>query len=608
MSTPGTGLKMDNERILNLTLEIVYLLTGEDYVPSGECERRSRTQSPITKSSHSLIHEKNNDQKILDLTNKIIELLTGEVPIRCQDVTVHFSMEEWEYIEGHKDLYKEVMIKNHRLLTSPDGSVHRQKAGIPYIAARSPNRKTGHDSKTVTESEAGHLPLIENSKKRTLEKTKHEESRSEENIVYDMNRNTKCTSTSRLSYPQCPSIDIEEETNSCVRENVTDHNTYKATECTQPFPLIHIKEEPVSCDEGDNTDGEIFTQTDHRQQYLSPHFREAIVSRGSIADLEFISPTARTQLYASIHIEEEPVSCDGKITDTDSYVPADHSHRYPSILIEEEADTCEGGNRTTVYTLTDPRQQYPAPRIKEEPVSYDGRNLTNSNFYTPRNHTQQYSAIHIKEEPVFWEEESLTIPSSNAQSDYTSPQDINDAEFIEYISIHNGKTHDYGDYSNQLFFNSKRVKSEKIPVEQYPLYKYGKCFSEPSSLFTHHRISNSDVPFECSYCGKSFVYYTHLVTHQRIHTGERPYACSVCGKRFAHNSTLITHQRIHTGERPYVCFQCGKCFTKKSNLTTHNRIHTGERPYSCTRCGKSFGSKSHYNRHVKIHKKETSLF
>ncbi|KAM5126707.1 uncharacterized protein ACMZJ9_021192 [Mantella aurantiaca] len=74
---------------------------------------------------HSLKPEKNNTKKILEMIQKMIGVLTGEVPIRCQDVTVYFSMEEWEYLEGHKDLYKDVLMDNQPPLTSPDGSSNR---------------------------------------------------------------------------------------------------------------------------------------------------------------------------------------------------------------------------------------------------------------------------------------------------------------------------------------------------------------------------------------------------------------------------------------------------------------------------------------------------
>ncbi|XP_071996029.1 oocyte zinc finger protein XlCOF29-like [Engystomops pustulosus] len=87
LSDPPRMDKDRNEttrRILDLTLEIIYLLTGEEYTvvkkSSGECvtPRVSGgwTQSPITQPPpHSLIHE----QKILELTSRITELLSGEV-------------------------------------------------------------------------------------------------------------------------------------------------------------------------------------------------------------------------------------------------------------------------------------------------------------------------------------------------------------------------------------------------------------------------------------------------------------------------------------------------------------------------------------------------
>ncbi|XP_056415812.1 gastrula zinc finger protein XlCGF53.1-like [Hyla sarda] len=74
-------------RILNLILEMIYWITGEDYTvvkkSSGECVTPrvsgdwSRSQSPAPEEPppHSLKHE----QKILELTSRITELLTGEV-------------------------------------------------------------------------------------------------------------------------------------------------------------------------------------------------------------------------------------------------------------------------------------------------------------------------------------------------------------------------------------------------------------------------------------------------------------------------------------------------------------------------------------------------
>ncbi|XP_073419676.1 oocyte zinc finger protein XlCOF8.4-like [Dendrobates tinctorius] len=100
--------------------------TSSDRCQDPVSEGCGRPLSPITgPPPHPLIHEDINDQKILELIYKMMELLTGEVPIRCQDVTVYFSMEEWEYLEEHRDLYKNVIMEVPQPLTSPDLSSKR---------------------------------------------------------------------------------------------------------------------------------------------------------------------------------------------------------------------------------------------------------------------------------------------------------------------------------------------------------------------------------------------------------------------------------------------------------------------------------------------------
>ncbi|XP_069610814.1 gastrula zinc finger protein XlCGF53.1-like [Ranitomeya imitator] len=110
--------------------------TGEDYtvvkkISSEHCQDPASEgwEKPLNPNTgpppHLLIHEDINDQKILELTYKMIELLTGEVYIRCQDAAVYFSMEEWEYLEEHKYLYKDSMMEVPQPLTSPDLSSKR---------------------------------------------------------------------------------------------------------------------------------------------------------------------------------------------------------------------------------------------------------------------------------------------------------------------------------------------------------------------------------------------------------------------------------------------------------------------------------------------------
>ncbi|XP_075118418.1 oocyte zinc finger protein XlCOF29-like [Leptodactylus fuscus] len=98
------------ESLLNLTLEIIYQLTGEDYTvvkktSSGRCQAPvydgyGGTLSPILRPPpHPLIQEEINGQKILELTHKMLELLTGEVS-GCRCLFLHGGVGVFRRTQG----------------------------------------------------------------------------------------------------------------------------------------------------------------------------------------------------------------------------------------------------------------------------------------------------------------------------------------------------------------------------------------------------------------------------------------------------------------------------------------------------------------------------
>ncbi|XP_053567528.1 uncharacterized protein LOC128657273 [Bombina bombina] len=97
------------ERILNHILEILYLLTGE------------RVTNSLT-ASH-MTGDKMTAERILTHTLQIMYLLTGEeqattdVCTRRRNAAVDtVELEDSGYIEGHKELYKDVMMETHQAL------------------------------------------------------------------------------------------------------------------------------------------------------------------------------------------------------------------------------------------------------------------------------------------------------------------------------------------------------------------------------------------------------------------------------------------------------------------------------------------------------------
>uniref|UniRef100_A0A146NNM6 Zinc finger protein n=1 Tax=Fundulus heteroclitus TaxID=8078 RepID=A0A146NNM6_FUNHE len=122
--------------------------------------------------------------------------------------------------------------------------------------------------------------------------------------------------------------------------------------------------------------------------------------------------------------------------------------------------------------------------------------------------------------------------------------------------------------------------------------------SEPASA---QQAEQSEHPFQCLDCGKSFRWSSRLTHHQRSHNNERPYRCNLCPKAFKGSSALLYHQRSHSGEKPYKCDDCGKAFKRSSLLQVHRSIHTGVRAFLCPYCPLTFKWSSHYQYHLRQH-------
>ncbi|KAM4043412.1 uncharacterized protein ACNLHF_013730 isoform 2-T3 [Anomaloglossus baeobatrachus] len=298
-------------RILDLTLEIIYWITGEDHTvvktSSGECVTprvsggRSRTPSAITEPPpHSLIHE----QKILELTHRITELLSGEVPIRCQDVTVYFSMEEWEYLEGHKDLYKEVMMEDPPSITSPDGSSQRnppERSPRPLYSQDRPEK----EENVPRDHQVDEVVTVGSLQKVSGEMTRELENPTSLLVNGDQSPIQFQTENRGKNFKNKYNLTLTEQI-------VTDEQKFSCSECGKCFTSeiqlnrhkeTHTEKKMYSCPEcGNHFSTKTFLQTHLRihtkKQFPCPKCRKC-----------FKSETHLKRHQTESHTEKKPYSC-----------------------------------------------------------------------------------------------------------------------------------------------------------------------------------------------------------------------------------------------------------------------------------------------------------
>ncbi|KAM4034754.1 uncharacterized protein ACNLHF_021442 [Anomaloglossus baeobatrachus] len=628
------------ERILHLTLEILFRLTGEDYTvvkktSSDRCqdpvsEGWGRPLSPITgPPPHPAIHEDINDQKILELTYKMIELLTGEVPIRCQDVTVYFSREEWEYLEGHTDLYKDVMMEVPQPLTSP---VLYSKRTTPERCPRPllPQDCKQEDPDVPQDHQGEDLTHIN-----TTETYVRGDERCKEEIpTYGYPDDCTRRSEGQLTSSIFTSDDLEIILDTIEVNVITpDIPSSLHSKCQSSDPLKQVlssdslettkKSKRLKSGIKKKTALKAKTTTSYSEYAYSSHLETSLVKYQKLNTEENRFSCSKCGRYFNskrdlvrherIHTGEKPHSCSecGKCFNQKSILV---SHQ--RIHTGEKPYSCSECGKYFNRKSTLINHQRIHTGEKPYSCSECGK------YFNRKSTLISHQRIHTGEKLYSCSECGKCF---NQKSTLVSHQRIHTGEkpyscsecgkyfnrkstLISHQRIHTGeKLYSCSECGKCFTQKNSLVEHQRIHTGVKPGSEYGTCFLNRSCLVKHKRSHIGEKYCSCSECGKCFIKKSSLVRHQKIHTGEKPFLCLECGKCFIDKSSLVSHHRTHTGEKPFSCSECGKCFTDKSSLHNHKRTHTGERPFSCSECGKCFIKTSHLVRHQKSHTAEKPI-
>ncbi|XP_056386984.1 oocyte zinc finger protein XlCOF8.4-like [Hyla sarda] len=583
-----TGMEIRSEVtevILNIALEIIHLLTGEGCTvvkkTSGECVAPSRsggwsrTQSPVTDPPPpSPINKRNNTQKILDLTNKIIGLLTGEVPIKCQDVAVYFSMEEWEYVEGHKDLYQDIM-EDHQW-GHPDSS-HQAASGFSKDSSRSRLGIKLEKGVSVGSCDDGSQGSVTSYKPTTPEQ-----------YPFDMEESVLCIGESVIeTNVHTPTSDTGQHLSTRTmkglvtgdRENFTETDIY-----TQQDLVTHIMEETPSCDE-DLTEPNIYTSTDHNHYRPTTHIMEETPS----CDEDLTEPNIYTStdhnLYRpTTHIMEETPSCDEDLTEPNIYTSTDHNQYLPTTNIMEETPSCdEDLTEPNIYTSTDNNRYHPTTNIMEETPSCD-KDPTEPNIYTSTDHNQYRPTTNIMEEPLSCDEDP-TEPTNYTYTDHillhTTTHDMDELpSYDEDLPEHNIYTS-----TDHTQLHPTTCHMEELP--SYDDLTEPNIYTSTSHTLLHTTTHIKEEPLSCDEDltePNMYMSTDHTELHQTSHIKEEPLSGD---EDLTENTyTPIDHAHYispHIKEEP---LSCDEDLTENNTFTPMDHVeyisfHINEEPLSC---------------------------
>ncbi|XP_077136753.1 uncharacterized protein LOC143793565 [Ranitomeya variabilis] len=479
-------------RLFRFALEIVSLLSGEDYTIVRKTpgdgvtpiihlqESGGRSPGPITEPPpHSLLHERN--KKILELSNKMIELLSGEVPIRCQDVAVYLSMEEWEYLEGHQDRYQDVMMEELRPRTPRDGSRRRnppERCPRPLYPQdcleENHNILEDHQGEDLIDIK---VAIIHGAQEAIAIWADQEDG--------SRRRNTP----ERCPRPLCP-LDCPEENHDVPEDNEEEDLTKNKVKDKTEEEAMMRWDQPCVSDGNEEIPGDVSTGNPCENNGSSLNCKEDIRKHSNgenLITLHGPPGLPSTSLSYNPPNHEEPSPEQSRIITT---IPGD------------KVDTrfqCDKELTKSSHFITQRKHK----GKKSYSCSECGKSFPHKGNLT--NHQK----IHTGEKP---------FSCSECRKCFTHNENL-----LRHQRIHTGEK-PFSCSECRKYFTNKRnlITHQRIHTGEkpYSCSECGKFFRCKSYLVKHQRIHLGEKPFSCLECGKCFTEKSNLNKHQGTHTGE----------------------------------------------------------------------------------------